>query len=233
MTFFIIKTIDFSLKKYTRHNNVIHVPSLVGLDLKTTQDTLLAMGLDFTIIDSAAYNPNYRRGDVLSHQPKFGSEVKPGRKIYLTINPVTIHYMPLPDLANKSLRQAISLLTNSAFLVGDLNYVDHYAQNLVRSVKINNNNVSPNDSFPKFTTVDLYLGDGYNDDVVVPDLIGLRLNQVKHKLNNHSLNLGQCHIMDSVRDTTLSIINKQMPLANERVSLGSYISVWSADSLLE
>ena len=135
--FLIVKTIDFSLKKYTRHNDIIHVPSLIGLNLNKTEDTLQKLDLQYVILDSAAYNPNYDRGSILSHQPKANSQVKPGRKIYLTINPITVNYIPLPYLKNKSLRQAISLLENHAFRVGDLHYVDYYAKDVVRFAKVN------------------------------------------------------------------------------------------------
>lgn len=229
--FIFLKAIDIGLKKYTRHNNIIYVPSLVGLDLDLTKDTLYRMGLNFKIIDSAAYNPAYDRGDVLSHQPKHGSEVKEGRQIYLTINPLTIHYIPLPDLQDKSLRQAMSLLENNAFILGDLQYVDHYAQNLVRYVKVNSQIVNHNDSLPKFTKVDLYLGDGYNEHVLVPDLVGINFTQIKQKLNNNSLNLGPFYMDSSIVDTALSVAYKQDPIANEKVPLGSYISVWFNESL--
>ena len=207
------------------------MPSLVGLALSETQDTLHGMDLNSIIIDSAAYNPNYDRGDVLSHQPTAGSEVKPGRKIYLTINPVTAHYLPLPDLKNKSLRQAISLLDNNAFRVGYLYYIDHYAKDLVRFVKVNSKIVHANDSLPKFTTVDLYLGDGHNKNTTVPDIIGLEFDQITRKLNNHSLNLGEYYMTDSIIDTIHSIIYQQNPLANKKVPLGSYINIWLKDSL--
>ena len=229
--FFFIKTIDFTLKKYTRHNNVIYVPSLIGLSLSETEDTLSNINLQFSILDSAAYNPNYKRGAVLSHQPKAESEVKSGRKIYLTLNPLTVHYIPLPHLKNKSLRQAISLLENSAFIVGELHYVDYYAKDVVRFSKVNNKDVSKSDSLPKFTVVDLYLGNGYNKNVIVPDVIGLEFSQIKSKLNQNSLNLGLCYFTSRDKDTITSIIYQQEPLANEKVPLGSYIKVWLKDSL--
>ncbi len=231
LLFIFIKLIDFSLKKYTRYDETIYVPSLVGLNLSDTKDTLDGMDLKFVIIDSAAYNPDYNRGDVLSHQPKPDSEVKPGRKIYLTINPLTVHYIPLPDLKNKSLRHAISLLENNAFQVGDLYYIDHYAKDLVRFVKVNNEIVSKNDSLPKFTKVDLYLGDGHDEDAIVPNVVGLEFRQIKRKLNNHSLNVGPYYMVDTLVDTMRSIIYQQKPLSNEKVPLGTHVSVWLKDSL--
>ena len=126
--FLVFKIVDFSLKRYTLHHHIINVPSLVGLSLPSVEDTLETYNLDFVIIDSAAYNPDYDRGSILSHSPKAGSEVKPERKIYLTINPLTVHYIPFPDLKNKSLRQGINLLENSAFRIGNIYYVDHFAK---------------------------------------------------------------------------------------------------------
>lgn len=52
-----------------------------------------------------------------------GNGILEARKIYITINPKKITYIPLPQLKNKSLRQAISLLENNAFRVGNL-YLD-------------------------------------------------------------------------------------------------------------
>tara|TARA_B100000674_G_C37852084_1_gene920515 strand:+ start:156 stop:905 length:750 start_codon:yes stop_codon:yes gene_type:complete len=229
--FLIVKTIDFSLKKYTRHNDIILVPSLIGLNLNETEDTLQKMDLQYVILDSAAYNPNYDRGSILSHQPKAHSQVKPGRKIYLTINPITVNYIPLPYLKNKSLRQAISLLENHAFRVGDLHYVDYYAKDVVRFAKVNQKKVNSNDSLPKFTIVDLYMGNGHDQNIVVPNLIDLEYHEIKRKLNYNSLNLGSCVFANNITDTATAIIYKQDPEANIRSELGSYINIWLKDSL--
>jgi len=229
--FLVFKTIDVSLKKYTRHHDIIHVPSLVGLSLLSAQDTLVKKKLTFTIIDSTAYNPQYTRGAVIDHTPKAGSSVKPGRKIYLTMNPLTIHYVPLPDLKNKSLRQAISVLESHAFRIGNLYYVDYFAKDVIRFFKVNGDVVNVNDSLPKFTIVDLYVGDGQEKTVSVPDISGLPFSQIKRKLNNYSLNLGFCHFNTHISDTLKSVIYKQEPLADTKAPLGSYVKVWFKDSL--
>ncbi len=240
--------LHLGLKRYTLHHKIIHVPSLVGLNLPEVEDILAQHDLSFIILDSAAYNPDYDRGAILSHSPKAGSAVKPHRKIYLTINPLTIHYMPLPDVKNKSLRQGISLLENNAFIIGDLYYTDHFAKDVIRFMQVADTNspnhgsrVEFNDTLPKFTSIDLYLGNGYVDYVTVPSLIGLGLNDVKAKLNHNSLNIGSYYIDDTHVDTihnhhfidTLMIIYKQEPNVNEKVDIGSFINVWAKDTLIE
>ena len=233
----VFKLTDLLLKKYTLHDNVILVPSLVGLSMSETQDTLEYYNLTSYIIDSAAYNPNYNRGAILSHQPKAGSEVKPGRKIYLTTNPLKVQYIPFPNLVNKSLRQAIILLENNAFRVGDLKYIDYYARDVIRFSKVGDSIINHNDSLPKFQVVDLYLGNGHNQNIMVPDLVGLEFGQVKKKLNNNSLNLGDHNLeflsMDTVIDTLKTIIYKQEPQFSQKVPLGSYVSIWLKDSIHE
>jgi beta-lactam-binding protein with PASTA domain len=226
--FFIL--INFGLKKYTLHANIITVPSLLGLNMGDAEDTLLAYNLDFVIIDSAAYNPDYERGSVVSHTPKSASKVKPGRKIYLTINPLTVHYIKFPELTNKSLRQTISLLKNNSLIIGNVYYVDHFAKDVLRFAKMGDKNLSYNDSLPKFSTIDLYLGNGYLNEVSVPNLIGLHLHELKQKLNNNSLNVGAVETIESLDSLSL-IIYKQEPDFNQKVPLGSFVSVF-ADTVI-
>lgn len=235
--FLVVKIVDFSLKRYTLHHNIIDVPSLVGLSLSSVEDTLEKYNLEFIIIDSAAYNPDYARGSILSHAPKAGSEVKPERKIYLTINPLTVHYIPFPNLKNKSLRQGINLLENSAFRIGNIYYVDHFAKDVIRYSEvvldsILSNRVNFHDTLPKFSVINLYLGNGNIENVMVPSLLGLEFNMVKSKLNNNSLNLGNSYLED-VNNDTLMIVYQQDPLPNKEVELGSFINVWAKDTLID
>ena len=226
------KVVDFSLKKYTLHHKIITVPSLIGLNISQVEDTILQYGLKFLIIDSAAYDPNYTRGSVLSHSPKPGSEVKPGRKIYLTTNPITVNYILFPELINKSLRQTINLLENNAFRIGNLYYVDHFAKDVLLFSKHQDKIIQFKDSLPKFSKIDLYLGNGYESDVIVPKLIGLTLKDVKKKLNNASLNVGDVYL--DVNDSLSSIVYKQDPdpVLHAKLPLGSFISVWTKDSII-
>ena len=85
---------------------------------------------------------------------------------------------------------------------------------------------------PKFSKIDLYLGNGYESAVIVPKLIGLSLKDVKKKLNNASLNVGDVYLDGN--DSLASIVYKQDPdpVLNAKLPLGSYISVWTKDSII-
>ena len=135
-------------------------------------------------------------------------------------------------LKNKSLRQAISLLETNAFRVGHLYYIKHFAKDVVRFSKLEDRKLSFNDTLPKFSIIDLYLGDGYSDGVFVPNLKGLELYEVKRKLNNNSLNLGKSYISDSIVDSTKIVIYEQNPKADEKVQIGTFVTVWGRDSVI-
>lgn len=225
--------LDYAFKKYTKHNQIIYVPSLIGLDLKTCQDTLFDLGLYCIVLDSAAYDPNFIRGGVITHDPKPNSVVKPGRKVYLTINPIKIDFIKVPILKDKSFRQASATLENSALRVGQLFYLDDFARDVVKFTSFNNERISVNDTFPKFTLIDLHLGNGYQELVEVPDLKGVVYSQLKAKLNNHSLNVGSCFFQDTLEDTLNAVVYDFEPNYKDFVELGASISVWLSDSLSE
>jgi len=237
--FFCFKIIDLSLKKYTLHDDIIIVPSLIGLSLENIEDTLNYYDLNFIILDSAAYDPNYDRGAILSHTPKEGSQVKPGRKIYLTINPLTVHYIAFPQLINKSLRQSISLLETNTFRIRSLNYVDYFAKDVVRFSKMDEKEVNFSDSLPKFSRIDLYLGNGFEDSVLTPNLIGIpvgdvnSLKEVRQKLHSHSLNIENCVLSAAdLEDSIIDFVYKQEPVFNQKVPIGSSVTIWLSDTVL-
>ena len=94
------------------------------------------------------------------------------------------------------------------------------------------NRVNFHDTLPKFSVINLYLGNGHIENVMVPSLLGLEFNMVKSKLNNNSLNLGNSYLED-VNNDTLMIVYQQDPLPNKEVELGSFINVWAKDTLID
>ena len=233
LVFVCFNIMQFAFKKYTKHDHIIYVPSLIGLNLEACQDTLLSIGLNWVVLDSTAYDPNYIRGGVIVHNPKSGSSVKPGRKVYLTINPLKVDYIQLPNLKDKSFRQAMAILENTAFRVGDLFYLDDFARDVVKFASVNNIRINVGDSFPKFSLIDLHLGNGFEKTVEVPDLTGLIYADLKKKLNINSLNIGSCYFLDDITDTLRAVVYDFKPSYQENVTLGSHISVWLTDSIID
>ena len=71
----------------TNHTQKIQVPNLHKMSLSAVEKKLNELNLDFIVIDSASFNPNYPKKSVIEQNPAVGDFVKEKRKIYITLNP--------------------------------------------------------------------------------------------------------------------------------------------------
>lgn len=145
----------------TNHNQKIEVPNMAKMSLENVEKTLDELDLNFVVIDSASYNPNYPKKAVIEQDPIAGDFVKEGRKIYLTLNPSGYADVVIPELFGKTKRQANSQLRAIGFRVNSKSmYVSDIAKDVVRGVRFNGKELKAGDKIPKNSIVMLKLGDG-------------------------------------------------------------------------
>ncbi len=145
----------------TNHNQKIQVPNLHKMSLTEVEKKLDALNLNFIIIDSATYNPNYPKKSVIGQDPEVGDFVKEKRKLYLTLNPSKYRDIEIPDLNGRTKRQATTHLRSQGFTVGkEITWVSDIGKNVVRGLKYNGSKITPGTKLPKKTTINLILGDG-------------------------------------------------------------------------
>ncbi len=145
----------------TNHGQKIQVPNLHKMSLADVEKKLNELHLDYIVIDSASFNPDYPKKSVIEQNPAIGDFVKENRKIYLTLNPSKYRDVEIPDLNGRTRRQATTHLRSIGFLVGDdVTWVSDIGKNVVRGLKYKGNKIQPGSKLPKKTTIDLILGDG-------------------------------------------------------------------------
>mgnify|MGYP000414558004 CR=1 FL=1 len=93
----------------TRHSAHRTVPDLTGIPLEEALGEARRQGLEIIVNDSL-YVPAYDGGVVLDQLPEKGVGVKPGRKVYVTINSYRQKMVTVPYVAGRSLRQAKNML---------------------------------------------------------------------------------------------------------------------------
>jgi len=155
--FVLIKWLNIS----TNHDQKIEVPNLEKLSLNSVENLLEDLDLNFVVIDSASYNPDYPKKSVIDQSPETGSFVKEGRKIYLTLNPSGYADVEIPNILGKTKRQATSHLRAIGFRIdpNDI-YVQDIAKDVVRGLLFNGKEIKEGDKIPKNTVIRLKLGDG-------------------------------------------------------------------------
>lgn len=159
--FVFVFLLKFWLGYSTNHNQKIKVPDLHKMSLQNVEKKLEELNLDFIVIDSASYNPNYPKKSVIEQTPESGDFVKEKRKIYLTLNPSKYRDVSIPNLNGKTKRQATSHLRSIGFNIGTkFTYVNDIGKNVVRGLRFNGEILQPGDKLPLNSIIDLVLGDG-------------------------------------------------------------------------
>ena len=155
--FFTMQWLDYS----TNQDQRIEVPDLAKMNLDVVEERLIELDLDYEILDSANFNPDYPRYSVIDQVPAPGKFVKEDRKIYLTLNPSGYRKIEVPNnLIRKTRRQVEPTLRSLGFEIGEISYKPDIAEDAVLELRHKGKLVKPGEKLMKTSKIDLVLGDG-------------------------------------------------------------------------
>ncbi|WP_162127796.1 PASTA domain-containing protein [Flavobacterium phycosphaerae] len=144
----------------TRHGQEITVPDLSKLSAEQAEEKLDALDLDYIILDTVDFRPEFPKLTIVEQEPKAGSKVKEGRKIYIKINASKYTMVSLPDLVEKTYRQAVPTLEAVGLLEGTITYKPYLGKDMVLEMRMNGKKLKAGDKVLKSSKIDLVLGDG-------------------------------------------------------------------------
>lgn len=148
---------------YTHHGEIVSVPDVSRIHHADAELLLSQYGLEAVVADSG-YNRNLAAGSVLMQQPKAGTEVKSGRKIYLTVNSGSAPTLTMPDIAdNCDVYEAEIRLRAMGFKLAPKEYVAG-DKDWVVSVKCRGREVHAGDKVPAEAPVVLVVGNSLTED---------------------------------------------------------------------
>ena len=153
----------FILKLITQHNYYLEVPNLVGFEISKANrfiELSEASSLKIEVLDSAKFNPNYPPLTIMEQFPTANKEVKKGRKIYITLNPVGFKKIKIPNVIQITLRNAETLLNAVGFEVGELIYRDNIGKDMVLEMRHEGKKIQPGFALQQRKKIDLVLGNG-------------------------------------------------------------------------
>lgn len=217
--------IFFGLRQYTRYGDTIRVPELRGKLISDAIQELESQGFGYEL--DSVYQMDERPGLVIEQDPDPNTKVKENRTLYLTIITRTAPEVAFPDLIEKTFIEARAMLNSYGLRLGDTIYIPDIARDVVLDVKFGGEKLNAGRPIPKGSTIDLVLGDGRGaNEVQVPDLTGLTLEQARFALRGISLTLGTVNYMGPVVDSLSAVIVSQTPTSdNPLVSIGTPVNV--------
>lgn len=214
----------------TRHGTHRSVPDFTGIHIDDAQRLASEERLEIIINDSL-FVPAYEGGIVLDQLPKGGTEVKAGRKVYVTINSFREKMVKVPFVAGRSLRQAKNMLEVAGLGIEKLIYENDIATNYVLAEIVDGKEMSSQ------SDVELEMGSGVvlkvgvepdKNSTIVPKAIGQNLLSAKSRLWEQGLNVGKV-----IFDDDIDLLNQKNARVyrqglghNTTARLGTAVSLW-------
>ncbi len=230
ITLVLLIIVLIAVRGYTDHGESFAIPDFQNMDMKEVSRLIGEKDLRFEIIDSI-YTENATPGNVIDQFPVPGFSVKKGRTVFLTICARNPEQVAMPTLTDISLRQAVSIMQGVGLNVGKIEYVPSEYPNLVLEQKFQGIPVASGRLIDRGSNIDLVVGrSGSGEMTVVPDLIGVTLEQAKNEITVLNLSLGAVIYDESILnigDSLSARIWQQRPESSEEmVEQGTAVDLW-------
>jgi eukaryotic-like serine/threonine-protein kinase len=160
VTFILVFIVMQWLNSTTHHGEEIEVPNLEMMTIEEAQPKLEALELDFIILDTVDFRKDFPAFSIVEQEPLANEKVKSGRKIYIKLNSNGYAAVEIPNLVEKTFRQALPTLNSIGLEVGTITYKPYLAKDMVLEMTYKGKKVQPGQKVPKTSKIDLVLGDG-------------------------------------------------------------------------
>ncbi|WP_026950156.1 PASTA domain-containing protein [Algoriphagus mannitolivorans] len=216
------------LPLYTNHGETVSVPDLSGYTFDEAKGLLESTGLQYEVSIDSGFSTELPALAILKQMPEASSQVKSGRKIYLTLNAQNAPMLKMPNLVNTPLKNVQEILANMGLERGDIIYVPDIGINVVLEQRYRGVKVPEGFEVPKGARIDLVVGDGMGNQVLqVPNLIGMEEDEAEFLILGSGLRVGNKNY--SSNDTIpAGRIFLQTPPAGMEVKTGEPIDIWIA-----
>ena len=212
----------------TNHGESITVPDLQGLSIDELQEFIVERDLRFEVVDSV-YSSELPPLTVTRQFPKPGSKVKQKRKIFISLNSVNPPTTRMPDLLDKTLKNAELILKSYELVPGKILYKPDPFRNVIDQL-YNGEPIEPNTPLPKGSVIDLVRGDGHGIRLFeMPDLRGLPLSEANVIIRGNNLQPGLVFNDDSL-EVNVSVVLRQSPRQGLTVRIGRSVDLWLGDA---
>jgi beta-lactam-binding protein with PASTA domain len=238
--FFLGTLLLWWLQCYTNHGESVEVPNYVGMSLREATRSANMRGFDVEITDSL-YLPGKAPGSVITQSPIAGSQVKEGRRLYITVAKGAADLVRVPgllgnedyDLFSKQCSR-LGIKTRIAARVPDpqldpnnIMEVIHRGDTITNAVKRGSYQVEMG------ATLDFVVSEAANNTVAIPDARCQTYAAARFLIESSDLTVGAVIKDATVTDPTTAYVWKQSPAydANGTVKVGQAIDLFLTQEL--
>lgn len=195
----------------TKHGEYLTVPAVKGKDAQQSIQLLESKGFDVVIQDSV-YTDSLPRGTIIKQLPDANATVKINRTVFLTVNRYILPMVAMPQLEGKSLNFALDLLARNHLKLGDTIYKPDFMKGSVLEQQYNGAKILAGAKVKWGSKITLVIAGGLNEQqMMVPDLIGMTFAQAKAQLELIGVNVAGVIADGEIKDTAAAFIYRQNP----------------------
>ena len=222
--FFGILIIVFvSLNFYTRHGSEYVMPEIEGSLMEEIEEMEEMDNFEVIVLDSI-YTPGEHAGKIISQDPKAGSKIKKGRKIYVVVTLSIGETIPMPNCKDQSVRSAVNQLTNAGLRVGKFIFNIGDFNSVVVGQRYKGNPIEEGSQIQRGEEIDLVVEMNQEKySTTMPNIIGLTEPEAEKKLWEAALNVGK-KTFEGKKDIVHSRVVSFSPNSSS-VSKGTTVSI--------
>ena len=218
------------IRIYARQGTESEMPDVVGMNISEAMANN-DLDLEYVVMDSI-FRQGAEGGTILTQDPKGGTMVKSGRKVYVSITSYNADDAILPELAGLSVRQAVSELYALGLTVGKLTFVEDPYKNSVVDQSCKGKSLYAGQQIARGSVVDLVIGSGDGTGSnSVPFVIGKTADKARRDILSVSLNVGEEHFR-GVKDKNTAVVYRQEPdyTGVNKYPYGTSVELWYIDA---
>lgn len=217
------------LPYYTNHGEETEVPDVSKLKLDQAIAKFEEAGLRYEVADSL-YLLQMEPLAVISQDPIGGSKVKPGRRIYLTVNKVVAPTVKFPNVLSGTQYEAKLRLEGAGLVLGKVEFRPYEFADLVLEASHKGKKIKEGDEISKGSKIDLVVGRGRGDaKVEIPDLVGQTSDAAIATLLRLGLSFGKM-TFDPASTKPQGTVARQYPnyAPGDSIHVGQEVDIWIA-----
>lgn len=219
------------LDTYTMHGVRTVVPDLNGYHYTEIEGIMREAELN-PIISDSVFTPEEKPGMIISQNPAAFMEVKPGRKVYITVNTTVPPKVVMPELKDLTFRQARARVSTYGLKVDSVQYRPAECSGCVVDVLKEGKRLKQGVEIERGQGVVLVVGSGESHiKMNIPAMYEMKYDEIDEFLLGNGLNPGFKRFDETVKtaeDSGKAFVFKQIPQYDSAatINLGRSIDVY-------
>jgi beta-lactam-binding protein with PASTA domain len=197
------------------NTQTVKVPSIVGLKVSEAEKVITNNNLILQVVDSQ-YSDTVPIDCIITQNPEENTTVKAGSIVTAVISNGSPN-VSVPDLTGKTIDVATQILKEVSLYISDITEVE----NIATPGTILSQDPQPNTILPPNSGVKVTVSIG--TFVIVPNLIGMTLEQAKSTINSSGLVLYKVDVIDSNVNAPSQTVIYQYPMPGLKVKQGGQV----------